>query len=48
VEAAAEQVESKLGPIDVWVNVAMATVFAPVSKLTPSEVARGTAVTYLG
>jgi short-subunit dehydrogenase len=48
VEAAASRVEAELGPIDVWVNVAMATVFAPVSKLTAEEVARGTAVTYLG
>jgi NAD(P)-dependent dehydrogenase (short-subunit alcohol dehydrogenase family) len=48
VEAAATRTEAELGPIDVWVNVAMATVFAPVSKLTPEEVARGTAVTYLG
>ena len=40
--------EQELGPIGVWVNVAMATVFAPVAKLTPEEVARGTAVTYLG
>ncbi len=48
VEAAAERVERELGPIDVWVNVAMATVFAPVSKLTPEEFERGTRVTYLG
>lgn len=48
VEGAADRVEKELGPIDVWVNVAMATVFAPVSRLTPEEVARGTAVTYLG
>ncbi len=48
VEAAATRVEAELGPIDVWVNVAMATVFSPVSKLTPAEVQRGTAVTYLG
>jgi NAD(P)-dependent dehydrogenase (short-subunit alcohol dehydrogenase family) len=48
VEAAADRVEQELGPIGVWVNVAMATVFAPVAKLTPEEVARGTAVTYLG
>ena len=48
VEAAADQVERDLGPIDVWVNVAMATVFAPVSKLTPEEILRGTQVTYLG
>ena len=48
VEAAADCVEQKLGPIDVWVNVAMATVFAPVSKLTAEEVKRGTEVTYLG
>lgn len=48
VEAAASQVETELGPIDVWVNVAMATVFAPVSKLTAKEFERGTQVTYLG
>jgi short-subunit dehydrogenase len=48
VEAAAAQTEQELGPIDVWVNVAMATVFAPVHKLTAEEFQRGTAVTYLG
>jgi short-subunit dehydrogenase len=48
VEAAATTAEAELGPIDVWVNVAMATVFAPVSKLTAQEVERGTRVTYLG
>ena len=48
VEAAATRIEDELGPIDVWVNVAMATVFAPVSQLTAAEVERATAVTYLG
>jgi len=48
VEAAATKVEEELGPIDVWVNVAMATVFAPVNKLTAKEFERGTRVTYLG
>jgi short-subunit dehydrogenase len=48
VEVAATRVEDELGPIDIWVNVAMATVFSPVSKLTAAEVERGTAVTYLG
>ena len=48
VDAAAERVEREFGPIDVWVNAAMATVFAPVHKLTPEEFQRGTAVTYLG
>ncbi|RYI33037.1 MAG: SDR family NAD(P)-dependent oxidoreductase [Acetobacteraceae bacterium] len=48
VDAAAARVERDLGPIEVWVNVAMATVFAPVSALTPEEVLRGTQVTYLG
>ena len=48
VEAAAERVEAEFGQIDVWVNVAMATVFAPVEKLTAAEVERGTRVTYLG
>ena len=48
VEAAAERVENELGPIDVWVNVAMATIFAPVHDITPEEFERGTKVTYLG
>src|SRR5580692_10959405 len=48
VDAAAERVEQELGPIEIWVNVAMATVFAPVHKLTAAEFQRGTAVTYLG
>jgi short-subunit dehydrogenase len=47
-EAAATKAEEELGPIDVWVNVAMVTVFAPVSKLTAKEFERGTRVTYLG
>lgn len=48
VEEAASRAEEELGPIDVWVNVAIATVFAPVSKLTAKEFERGTQVTYLG
>ncbi len=48
MDSAADRVEQELGPIDVWVNVAMATVFAPVHKLTAEEFQRGTAVTYLG
>ncbi len=48
VEAAAGRIERELGPIDVWVNNAMATVFAPVAHITPDEFRRGTEVTYLG
>jgi NAD(P)-dependent dehydrogenase (short-subunit alcohol dehydrogenase family) len=48
VEAAADQVEEKLGPIDIWVNNAMVTVYAPVARLTPDEYQRVTEVTYLG
>lgn len=48
VEAAAESVETELGPIDVWLNNAMATVFSPVEELRPEEVRRATEVTYLG
>jgi NAD(P)-dependent dehydrogenase (short-subunit alcohol dehydrogenase family) len=48
VTSAAEQIEHELGPIDVWVNNAMATVFAPVSRTTPEEFRRATEVTYLG
>ena len=48
VEAAAEVVESELGPIDVWVNDAMTTVFAPFAEIEPAEFKRATEVTYLG
>jgi short-subunit dehydrogenase len=48
VEAAADRVEREWGPIHTWVNVAMATVFGPVSAISPTEVERGTRVTYLG
>jgi short-subunit dehydrogenase len=48
VEAAAAQIEQELGPIDVWVNNAMATVFAPFSATDPEEFRRATEVTYLG
>jgi short-subunit dehydrogenase len=48
VEAAADRVAVELGPIDVWVNNAMATVYAPVSATTPAEFRRATEVTYLG
>ncbi|HEX2642928.1 MAG TPA: SDR family oxidoreductase [Thermoanaerobaculia bacterium] len=48
VEAAAEQVERELGPIDVWVNNAMASVFSPVRETTAEEYRRVTEVTYLG
>jgi NAD(P)-dependent dehydrogenase (short-subunit alcohol dehydrogenase family) len=48
VEAAASTVERELGPIDVWVNNAMLSVFSPVSQLTAAEVRRVTEVTYLG
>jgi NAD(P)-dependent dehydrogenase (short-subunit alcohol dehydrogenase family) len=48
VESAAETVENTLGPIDVWVNNAMVSVFAPVSEISPDEYRRVTEVTYLG
>ena len=48
VEDAAARIEQALGPIDVWVNNAMATAFAPVAALTPEEMLRATQVTYLG
>ena len=48
VEAAAERVERELGPIDVWVNDAMASVFSPVREMTPADFRRVTEVTYLG
>lgn len=48
VERAADQVEREFGPIDIWVNDAMAAVFAPVKELTAADVRRVTEVTYLG
>jgi NAD(P)-dependent dehydrogenase (short-subunit alcohol dehydrogenase family) len=48
VDRAADAAEAALGPIDVWVNNAMATIFAPVTKITPEEFRRATEVTYLG
>ena len=48
VENAAHRVEEDLGEIDVWVNNAMATVFAPVWETNPDEFRRATEVTYLG
>ena len=48
VEAAAAAVEARFGGIDVWVNDAMATVFAPFTEITAEEFARATQVTYLG
>ncbi len=48
VEAAAAKVEEKFGPIDVWVNDAMVTVFSPFKEMTPEEFRRATEVTYLG
>jgi NAD(P)-dependent dehydrogenase (short-subunit alcohol dehydrogenase family) len=48
VEAAAERIEQELGPIDIWINSAMATVFAPVSETPAEEFRRATEVTYLG
>ncbi len=48
VERAAAEAEQKLGPIDVWINDAMTTVFAPFWEITPAEFKRATEVTYLG
>jgi NAD(P)-dependent dehydrogenase (short-subunit alcohol dehydrogenase family) len=48
VEDAAERIERELGPIDIWVNNAMVSVFSPVKELTSSDVERVTQVTYLG
>lgn len=48
VDAAADEIERRLGPIDIWVNDAMATIFAPFHRITPEEFRRATEVTYLG
>lgn len=48
IEQAAEQVEAAFGPIDIWINNAMTTVFSPISDISPEEYRRVTEVTYLG
>ncbi len=48
VDAAAQQIEDALGPIDIWVNVAFTSVFAPFAEITPEEFRRVTEVAYLG
>jgi short-subunit dehydrogenase len=48
VERAADRIEAELGPIDVWINVAMTAVLAEVMETTPEEFKRVTEVTYLG
>jgi short-subunit dehydrogenase len=48
VEKAAARVEEEFGPITVWVNNAMATIFSPFQAITPEEFKRATEVTYLG
>ena len=48
LEAATDRVERELGPIDIWVNNAMTSVFSPIKEMTPAEFKRVTEVTYLG
>ncbi len=48
VDKAADRIEAELGPIEIWVNAAMATVFGPVNTISAAEYKRVTDVTYLG
>jgi len=48
VEKAAETLEQEFGPIDIWVNNAMASVFSPIMEMSAAEFRRVTEVTYLG
>lgn len=48
VEAAASRVEEAFGPIDVWVNDAMVSVFSPVKEMEAEDYKRVTDVLYLG
>lgn len=48
VESAAGTAERELGPIDIWINNASATVFAPIADTEAQEYRRATEVTYLG
>jgi short-subunit dehydrogenase len=48
VMAAADVISDAVGPIGLWINNAMATVFGSVREMTPEEFRRVTEVTYLG
>jgi short-subunit dehydrogenase len=48
VEAAAVRTEEEFGPIDLWINNAMVSVFSPAKLMLPEEYKRVTEVTYLG
>jgi NAD(P)-dependent dehydrogenase (short-subunit alcohol dehydrogenase family) len=48
VERAAAEIEATLGPIDIWINNAMVSVFSPASEMSAEEFRRVTDVTYLG
>jgi NAD(P)-dependent dehydrogenase (short-subunit alcohol dehydrogenase family) len=48
VEAAAAAVEETFGPLDIWINNAMVSVFSPVKEMTAEEFRRVTEITYLG
>ena len=48
VMRAAQQVVNAFGRVDIWINDAMTTIFAPFSEIRPDEFKRATEVTYLG
>lgn len=48
IEDAAARIEEELGPIDVWINNAMVSVFMPLHEMTVEDFRRVTEVTYLG
>src|SRR5204862_328299 len=48
IELAAQEVEAAFGPIDIWINNAMTSVFSPVSEMKPEEYKRVMEVTFLG
>jgi NAD(P)-dependent dehydrogenase (short-subunit alcohol dehydrogenase family) len=48
VELAAGAVEARFGPIDIWINNAMLSVFSPIDQMTPDDYRRVTDVTYHG
>jgi NADP-dependent 3-hydroxy acid dehydrogenase YdfG len=48
VERAAATIEEAFGPLDVWINDAMVSVFSPVKEMEASDYRRVTEVLYLG
>lgn len=48
VDTIVQEIEETIGPVDIWINNAMNSIFSPIKQMLPLEYKRVTEVTYLG